>query len=100
MRDRLFINVGYRDSLLKECDEKNILGFHMLEAKDIFLLAAALGLNEPRDIGGKRDGYFRTSYIKTGSRQNVAHGCELVYLAPDLNFVHIMPEKKKNEKKF
>ena len=65
MRDRLFINVGYRDSLLKECDEKNILGFHMLEAKDIFLLAAALGLNEPRDIGGKRDGYFRTSYIKT-----------------------------------
>ena len=24
MRDRLFINVGYRDSLLKECDEKNI----------------------------------------------------------------------------
>ena len=95
MRDRLFINVSYRDSLLKECDEKNILGFHMLEAKDIFLLAAALGLNEPRDIGGKRDGYFRTSYIKTIDKALMASillGIEEnkdkvdTYANPDINY--------------
>ena len=65
MRDRLFINLNYRDSMLREWDEKNILGMHMLETKDIFLLATALGLDDPKDIQGKKDGYVRLSYIKT-----------------------------------
>ena len=65
MRDRLFINLNYRDSMLSEWDEKNVLGMHMLETKDIFLLATALGLEAPQDIQGKKDGYVRLSYIKT-----------------------------------
>lgn len=65
MRDRLFINLNYRDTMLSEWDEKNILGMHMLETKDIFLLATALGLDDPKDIRGKKDGYVRLSYIKT-----------------------------------
>ncbi len=65
MRDRLFINLNYRDPMLNDWDEKNILGMHMLETKDIFLLATALGLDDPQDIQGKKDGYVRLSYIKT-----------------------------------
>ena len=66
MRDRLFINGSLREGLLKECDENNVLGMHMMDTKDIFLLAASLGLNSPEDIQGKKkDGYFRLQYIKT-----------------------------------
>ena len=72
MRDRLFINLKYRDGMLKKWDEENILGMHMLETKDVFLLAAALGLNEPRDSEGKKDGYVRLSYIKTYQKSLIA----------------------------
>lgn len=72
MRDRLFINLKYRDGMLKKWDEENILGIHMLETKDVFLLAAALGLNEPKDIEGKKDGYVRLSYIKTYQKSLIA----------------------------
>lgn len=56
---RLYINKNNR-KLLDDWDAKDILGFHMTEAKDIFLLASALGLDTPTDIGGTKDGYFRT----------------------------------------
>ena len=65
MRDRLNINLNYRELMINEWDEKNILGMHMLETKDIFLLATALGLDTPEDIQGKKDGYVRSSYIRT-----------------------------------
>ena len=65
MRDRIFINGSLRDSLLKECDENNILGMHLMETKDIFLLATALGLNNPTEIHGKKDGYFLLKNVKT-----------------------------------
>ena len=72
MRDRLFINLKYRDGMLKKWDEENILGIHMLETKDVFLLATALGLDEPKDIEGKKDGYVRLSYIKTYQKSLIA----------------------------
>lgn len=72
MRDRLFINLSYRDPMLSEWDAKNILGMHMLETKDIFLLATALGLDDPKDIQGKKDGYVRLSYIKTNHKALMA----------------------------
>ena len=65
MRDRIFINGSLRDGLLRECDEKNTLGMHLMETKDIFLLAAALGLNTPEDRRGKKDGYFLLKNVKT-----------------------------------
>ena len=65
MRDRLNINLKYRDSVIKFCIENKLLGIHMLDTKDIFLLAVALGLNDPKEIQGKKDGYVRASYIKT-----------------------------------
>lgn len=59
MRDRLYINESYRYSILKEMDEKNILGFHLIKAIDIFFIAVALGLDNPTDFQGKKDGYFQ-----------------------------------------
>lgn len=64
MRDRIYINGSLRDGLLRECDEKNILGMHLMETKDIFLLAVALGLNAPEDMHGKKDGYFLLKNVK------------------------------------
>ena len=65
MRDRIFINGTLRDGLLKECDEKNYLGIHMMETKDVFLLAVALGLNTPEEMQGKKDGYFLLKNVKS-----------------------------------
>ena len=64
MRDRIFINGSLRDGLLRECDEKNTLGMHLMETKDIFLLATALGLDTPEDMKGKKDGYFLLKNVK------------------------------------
>lgn len=58
-KDRLFINMSYRDSILKKIDEENILGCHLVKAIDIFFLAVALGMEKPVDIKGKKDGYFQ-----------------------------------------
>ena len=38
---------------------------HMLETKDIFLLAVALGLDKPEEMSGKKDGYFLLKNVKT-----------------------------------
>lgn len=65
MRDRIFINSSLRDGLLHECNENNTLGMHMMDAKDIFLLATALGLDSPEEMKGKKDGYFLLKNIKS-----------------------------------
>lgn len=58
MRDRLNINESYRVSILKDLAEKNILGLRLAKNVDIFFLAVALGLDSPKDIQGKKEGYF------------------------------------------
>ncbi len=63
-RDRIYINASLRDGLLKECHKKKILGLDIMNNKDIFLLAVALGLNSPEDIQGKKDNYFLLKDIK------------------------------------
>lgn len=71
MRDRLYINTLYRDQI-EIWKEKKILGIDLLETKDVFLLAVALGMNAPADIKGKRDGFTRTSYIKSRDKSLMA----------------------------
>ena len=71
MRDRLYINVLYRDQI-DVWKEKKVLGIDMLENKDIFLLAVALGMGSPVEIQGKRDGFIRTSYIKSRDKSLLA----------------------------
>lgn len=59
MRDRLYISECHRDGLLKEIENKNILGLNLAKKIDIFFLAVALGLDNPQDFNGKKDGYFQ-----------------------------------------
>lgn len=59
MRDRLYINESYRERILKQMESQNILGFKLCKAIDIFFVAVSLGLNEPMDFQGKKDGYFQ-----------------------------------------
>ena len=65
MRDRIYINGSLRDGALKDWDEENTLGIHMMGKKDIFLLAVAMGLDTPEDMQGKKDGYFLLKDVKT-----------------------------------
>ena len=67
-RDRIYINSIYRDGLLDELDKKNVLGFHLIGKKDIFLIAVALGLDTPKKIQGKKDGYFLLEYLKMSDK--------------------------------
>lgn len=76
MRDRIYINGSYRDTILKEWDEKNILGLHIVDTKEIFNLAVVLGMNEPNDIKAKKDGYFLIQNVK--SYDKALYGCLLL----------------------
>ena len=67
MRDRIYFNSKYRD-FLKELDINNTLGFHLVNQKDLFLIAVALGLNEPKEISGKKEGLFLLKDVKTSDR--------------------------------
>lgn len=67
MKDRIYINLKHRE-FLNEMDQNNTLGFHLVNKKEIFLLAVALGLNEPKEINGKKDGYFLLKDVKSSDR--------------------------------
>lgn len=64
MQDRIYIKASYREFLGKIHDD-NFLGFRMPDAKDIFLLGVSLGLNDPKQISGKKDGYFQLANLQT-----------------------------------
>lgn len=69
-RDRVYINSNYR-SLIEEMKNSDLLGFGLVETKEIFMLAVALGLDDPEEVKHK-DGYFLTKYLKTADRAMVA----------------------------
>lgn len=67
MRDRIYINISHRQ-FLNDIKANNTLGFNLPNAKDVFLLAVALGLNSPKDIVGKKDGYFLLKDVRTADK--------------------------------
>lgn len=69
-RDRVFINSNYR-SEIEEMKDRDILGFSMVENKDSFLLAVALGLDSP-EIVKSRDGWFLMKNLKTSDKALLA----------------------------
>ena len=62
--DIIYINDKYRP-FIDELKSKDILGFKLLDNKNSFLLAVALGLKSPTECKKKRFGWTRKSYIKT-----------------------------------
>ena len=69
-RDRVFINSEYR-TMVDQMKDTDILGFSMVENKDSFMLAVAMGLDNPTDVKNK-DGWFLTKNIKTDDKALMA----------------------------
>lgn len=69
-RDRIYINSSYR-AVIDDLKNNKILGFEDVENKDSFLLAVALGVDSPEDVKNK-DGWVRTSYLKTTDKALMA----------------------------
>ena len=66
--DRIFINKKYKEYIDLWSGDKNILDFKTIENIEKFTLAAALGINNPQNIVGVRDGYVRLTSIPTDSK--------------------------------
>lgn len=69
-RDRVYINSRYR-SEIDEMKEKDLLGFNMVENKDSFMLAVALGIDSPETPKNK-DGWFLMKNLKTTDKAMLA----------------------------
>ena len=65
--DIIYINEQYR-SFIDELKANDVLGFKLLDNKESFMLAAALGINQPTECKKKRFGWTRKSYIKTADK--------------------------------
>ena len=62
--DIIYINEKYR-AFIEELKANDVLGFKLLDNKEAFMLAVALGINEPKDCQKKKFGWTRKSYIKS-----------------------------------
>lgn len=65
--DIIYINEQYR-SFIDELSANDVLGFKLLDNKESFMLAVALGINQPTECKKKRFGWTRKSYIKTADK--------------------------------
>lgn len=65
--DIIYINEKYR-SFIDELKAKDVLGFKLLDNKESFMLAVALGVNQPTECKKKRFGWTRKSYIKSADK--------------------------------
>lgn len=70
-RDRVYINSNYR-SEIDEMKDKDILGFSVVENKDSFLLAVAMGLEVPETVKSKDGGWFLMKNLKTTDKALLA----------------------------
>ena len=69
-RDRVYINSNYR-SEIDEMKDSDVLGFSMVENKDSFLLAVAMGVDSPEAVKSK-DGWFLMKNLKTTDKALLA----------------------------
>lgn len=65
--DIIYINEKYR-SFIDELKTNDVLGFKLLDNKESFMLAVALGVNQPTECKKKRFGWTRKSYIKSADK--------------------------------
>ena len=63
-RDRVYINSNYR-SEIDEMKDSDILGFSIVENKDSFLLAVAMGVDSPETVK-------RAIFRPTGKKESSA----------------------------
>lgn len=65
-RDRVSTSAEYRN-FIDDLKKHEVLGLQMAEGKDIFMLAVALGLNEPAPLKSKV-GLFLCNTLKTADK--------------------------------
>lgn len=69
-RDRVYINSDFR-KLIETMKDGDILGFNLVENKESFLLAVALGIDSPKSTKNK-DGWFLMKNLKTADKALLA----------------------------
>lgn len=69
-RDRVFINSSYRSDI-DEMKADDLLGFGLVENKESFMLAVALGIDAPESTKS-RDGWFLMKNLKTTDKALLA----------------------------
>lgn len=69
-RDRVFTTSQYRTAI-DELKKKDVLGLGIVEGKDIFMLAVALGLQDPQPLKN-RQGLFLKTALKTADKALMA----------------------------
>ena len=69
-RDRIYISEGNK-ALISDLKKEDVLGLKLSEGKESFLLAVALGLNEPSGLGHK-DGLFLNTAVKAADKALIA----------------------------
>ena len=62
-KDRVFTSSQYR-TVIDEMKKNDVLGLNIVEGKDIFMLAVALGLDNPTQLKN-RVGLFLNTALKT-----------------------------------
>lgn len=69
-RDRIYTSTQYK-TVIDELKEQDVLGLNIAEGKDIFMLAVALGLENPTQLKN-RVGLFLNTALKTADRALIA----------------------------
>lgn len=69
-RDRIYTSSQYK-AVIDELKEQDVLGLNIAEGKDIFMLAVALGMDNPVQLKN-RVGLFLNTALKTADRALIA----------------------------
>lgn len=69
-RDRIYTSSQYR-GVVDELKKNDVLGLNIVEGKDIFMLAVALGLDDPTPLKNKV-GLFLNTALKTADKALMA----------------------------
>ena len=69
-RDRVFTTSQYRTAI-EDLKKKDVLGLGIVEGKDVFMLAVALGLSDPQPLKN-RQGLFLKTALKTADKALMA----------------------------
>lgn len=69
-KDRLFVSPDFK-AAIEGLKEKDVLGLKIVENKEVFMLATALGLDNPTPLK-KRDGLSLYTALKTADKAIIA----------------------------
>lgn len=69
-KDRVFTSSQYR-SVIDDMKKKDVLGLNIVEGKDSFMLAVALGIDKPSELKN-RVGLFLNTALKTADKALLA----------------------------